>query len=420
MNRRQFLAISLGGLIGVTTNLWPRDAHAAIYATNSQRINTMNHAKTDSDEEAGRNIVLFLCGDVMTGRGIDQILAHPSEPRLHEPYITNALGYVKLAEGVNGPIPRSVDPTYIWGDAIAEFERVRPALRIINLETAVTQSDDYLLGKGIHYRMHPYNLSCITAADIDCCVLANNHVMDWGVAGLEETLIALRQQAIAYVGAGQNIKEARTPAMFKVANKGRVFVLAFGSATSGVPKAWAATVQRPGVNIFSELAADSVAVIVKQVKKIKQQDDVVIISLHWGGNWGYEIRTEERKFAHRLIDEAQVDVVYGHSSHHPKGMEVYKGKLILYGCGDFINDYEGIRGNAQYRSDLTLMYFVTLNPESGQLVGVEMVPMQIRKFQLHRATPKDAQWLGKVMDRESQRFGSRVIINEDDRFSLRL
>ncbi|MBA2483856.1 MAG: CapA family protein, partial [Nitrosomonas sp.] len=357
---------------------------------------------------------------VMTGRGIDQILAHPSEPTLHEPFMKSALGYVELAEGVNGPIPRTVDPTYVWGDAMAEFERVRPDLRIINLETAVTQSDDYLLGKGIHYRMHPYNLSCITAAGIDCCVLANNHVMDWGIAGLNETLIALREQAIACVGAGQNHNEARTPAMFKVANRGRVFVLAFGSATSGVPNEWTATVHRPGVNIFSELAAESVAVIENQVKKIKHHDDVVIISLHWGGNWGYEIRTEEREFAHRLIDEAQVDVVYGHSSHHPKGMEVYKGKLILYGCGDFINDYEGIRGNAQYRSDLTLMYFVTLKPENGQLVGVEMVPMQIRKFQLHRATPKDAQWLGKVIDRENQRFGRRVTINEDHRFFLKL
>jgi poly-gamma-glutamate capsule biosynthesis protein CapA/YwtB (metallophosphatase superfamily) len=419
MNRRQFLAISLSVLSGVTINLRQRNAHAASYATNSQLINTMNYAKTDPDE-AGGNIVLFFCGDVMTGRGIDQILAHPSKPTLHEPYMKSALGYVELAEGVNGPIPRSVDPTYIWGDAMAEFERVGPDLRIINLETAVTQSDDYLLGKGIHYRMHPYNLSCITAAGIDCCVLANNHVMDWGIAGLNETLIALREQAIACVGAGQNHNEARAPAMFKVTNRGRVFVLAFGSATSGVPNEWAATVHRPGVNIFSELAAESVAVIVNQVIKIKQQDDVVIISLHWGGNWGYEIRTEEREFAHRLIDEAQVDVVYGHSSHHPRGMEVYKGKLILYGCGDFINDYEGIRGNAQYRSDLTLMYFVTLNPENGQLVGVEMVPMQIRKFQLHRATPKDAQWLGKVMDRESQRFGRRVIINEDHRFFLKL
>lgn len=418
MNRRQFLAISLSGLSGVATNLWTREAHAANYATNSQRMNAMNHFKTDLDGKAGGNIVLFLCGDVMTGRGIDQILAHPSKPTLHEPYMKSALGYVELAERVNGPIPKSVDPAYIWGDAIAEFERVKPDFSIINLETAVTQSDDYLPGKGIHYRMHPYNLPCISTADIDCCVLANNHVMDWGIAGLNETLLALREQAIAYVGAGKNHKEAQTPVTFKVANKGRVLVFAFGSATSGVPKEWAATVHRPGVNIFSESAAASIADIINQVKKIKRQDDVVIISLHWGGNWGYEIRTEESEFAHRLIEEAQVDVVYGHSSHHPKGMEVYKGKLILYGCGDFINDYEGIRGNAQYRSDLTLMYFVTINPENGQLVGVEMVPMQIRKFQLHRATPKDAQWLGKVMDRESQRFGSRVIINEDHRLSL--
>ena len=155
-------------------------------------------------------------------------------------------------------------------------------------------------------------------------------------------------------------------------------------------------------------------------RKIKQHGDVVIVSLHWGGNWGYEIRAEQSEFAHRLIDEARVDVVYGHSSHHPRGMEVYKGKLILYSCGDFINDYEGISGHEQFRDDLTLMYFVSLKPKSGQLVGVEMVPMQIKKFQLHRASPEAAQWLGKVMDRESQHFGCRVMINRDCTFSLKL
>lgn len=334
--------------------------------------------------------------------------------------MTSALGYVALAESVNGSIPRSADPAYIWGDAIAEFDRVRPDFKIINLETAVTKSDDYWLDKGIHYRMHPCNLPCIAAAGIDCCVLANNHVLDWGIAGLEETLIALRKLNIAYVGAGRNDNEARASVMFDAASKGRVIILALGSETSGVPEEWAATTHRPGVNVFSERRAESAVLIANQVQKIKQPGDVVIVSLHWGSNWGYEIPAAQSEFAHRLIDEAQVDVVYGHSSHHPRGMEVYKEKLILYGCGDVINDYEGIGGHEQFRSDLTLMYFVTLKAGSGRLVGVEMTPMQIKKFQLRYASPKDAQWLGSVMNRESQRLGAGVMINKDDTLSLKL
>ena len=80
---------------------------------------------------------LFLCGDVMTGRGIDQVLPHPSDPLLHEGYASSALRYVELAERANGPIPRPVDFAYVWGDALTELERRRPDVRIVNLETAV-------------------------------------------------------------------------------------------------------------------------------------------------------------------------------------------------------------------------------------------------------------------------------------------
>jgi poly-gamma-glutamate synthesis protein (capsule biosynthesis protein) len=102
---------------------------------------------------------LFLCGDVMTGRGIDQILPHPGDPAIHEHHVTSAIGYVKLAENKNGPIPRRAAPSYIWGDALAEMERVQPQARIINSETAITRSEDWL-DKGINYRMHPDNVAC--------------------------------------------------------------------------------------------------------------------------------------------------------------------------------------------------------------------------------------------------------------------
>ncbi len=123
---------------------------------------------------------LFLCGDVMTGRGIDQALSHPVNPILYEPYVRDAREYIALAEKANGPIPRPLSVDYIWGDALRELERAGVDLRIANLETAVTSAQTPWPEKGIHYRMHPQNIGCLTSAKISACALANNHVLDWG------------------------------------------------------------------------------------------------------------------------------------------------------------------------------------------------------------------------------------------------
>ena len=164
-------------------------------------------------------ITLFLCGDVMTGRGVDQALPHPSDPILYEPHIKNAIAYVRLVEQTNGPIPTPLAFSYIWGDALAELERVAADVRIINLETSITRSGEYWKGKGIHYRMVPENIACITAAKIDCCALANNHVLDWGYAGLQDTLTALAKAGVKSPGAGRNRKEAEAPGVLEIAGK---------------------------------------------------------------------------------------------------------------------------------------------------------------------------------------------------------
>ena len=135
----------------------------------------------------GTEICIFLCGDVMTGRGIDQVLPHPVNPALYEPYVHDARDYVQLAEAANGPILRPVDFAYIWGDALEELQRAGTDVRIINLETSITCNEKPWPEKGINYRMNPKNVGCITAACIDCCCLANNHVLDWEYQGLAET-----------------------------------------------------------------------------------------------------------------------------------------------------------------------------------------------------------------------------------------
>ena len=364
-------------------------------------------------------IRLFLCGDLMTGRGVDQILPHPCAPHLFEPYMTSAKGYVELAEAAHGPIATPVDLAYVWGDALAVLERAAPHARIVNLETAVTTAEDAWPGKGIHYRMHPANVGCLGAARIDCCTLANNHVLDWGYAGLAETLATLHDAGIRTAGAGRDADEAAAPAVIETAAAQRVLVYAFGLDCAGVPLAWAAGTGRAGVNFLAELSARTAERISRQVLAAKRAGDVAVASIHWGGNWGYAIPRAHQDFARRLIDAGGVDLVCGHSSHHPQAIEVYRDKAILYGCGDFLNDYEGISGHESHRPDLCLMYLPSLEPATGRLVDCALMPMQIRGLRVRGASAIDAHWLREMLDREGAPFGTRVEPGDDGGLRLR-
>jgi poly-gamma-glutamate synthesis protein (capsule biosynthesis protein) len=363
-------------------------------------------------------VTIFLCGDVMTGRGIDQVLPHPSAPRIYEPYVRDARVYVGLGERAHGPIPKPVDFPYIWGDALGVLERMDPDLRMINLETAVTTSEDYWRGKGINYRMHPSNIACITAAGIDFASFANNHVLDWGYSGLKETIQTLETAGVRSAGAGENIHTAESPAVFEIDGKGRVVVFSFGSVTSGIPLEWAATEERPGVNVLKDLSGGTVARIAQAVQEVKRQGDIVVVSIHWGGNWGYGVPHRQRQFAHRLVEEAGVDLVHGHSSHHPRGIEVYQERAIIYGCGDLINDYEGIRGYEEFRADLSLMYFVSMDPATGKLAELRMTPTRMKNFRVSLASDEEARWLGTTLTREGLKLGTRVAFGEDNTLQL--
>jgi len=364
-------------------------------------------------------ITIFMCGDVMTGRGIDQVLPHPGDPIIHEPYVRSATGYVELAERTNGPISKPVSFSYLWGDALGVLERVNPDLRMINLETSITTSNDYWRGKGIHYRMHPKNIPCLTAAKIDYCSLANNHVLDWGYGGLAETLETLKHANINSAGAGQNLQEAEMPAVMEVEGKGRVIVFSYGLQSSGIPFSWAASEDSPGVNLLRSLSDPTVRHIKEQVDAVKQQRDIVVASIHWGSNWGYGIPSEQREFAHKLIDHACVDVIHGHSSHHVKGIEVHKERPIIYGSGDFLNDYEGISGYENFRDDLALMYFLSMDPSTGKLIHLHMTPIQIKHFRTNRASRVDALWLRDALNKEGKKFGTRVEMNQDNTLTLK-
>jgi poly-gamma-glutamate capsule biosynthesis protein CapA/YwtB (metallophosphatase superfamily) len=359
---------------------------------------------------------LFLCGDVMTGRGIDQALPHPVSPVLYEPYVRDACEYVQLAEKAHGPILRPLSFDYIWGSALRELKRAEVDFRIVNLETAVTSAEMPWPDKGIHYRMHPQNAGCLSAGGISACALANNHVLDWGYDGLSETLQTLDAVGIAHSGAGNDVEEAMQPAILEAAN-GRVLLFSFGSTTSGIPQGWKATSISPGVNLLDDLSEATAARVCDQMRTHQQPGDLIIASIHWGSNWGYEVPRKQIAFAHRLIEQG-VAIVQGHSSHHVKAIEVIKGRLILYGCGDFITDYEGISGYETFRGDLALMYLVELDPTNGKLTTARLVPMRMQRFRLERASASDAKWLCNLLDGLGQRFGTAARLEEDNSLTL--
>jgi poly-gamma-glutamate capsule biosynthesis protein CapA/YwtB (metallophosphatase superfamily) len=392
---------------------------AAVCAVAGPKVLAMQAAMKESLQSADKTrlLTLFLCGDVMTGRGIDQVLPHPGNPQLYEPYIRDARDYVRLAERTNGPVKQPVEFDYPWGDALAELERAVPDVRIINLETTITVSDRYL-PKGINYRMHPANISCLTAAGVDCCALANNHVLDWGFAGLQETLATLDVAGIRRAGAGRNLEEGMAPAVISVPGKGRVLVFSCGLESSGIGRRWAADSQQPGVHLLPDLSMTSVDTLAEQVRRIKRAGDIAIVSIHWGGNWDYSIPRLQRDFAHGLIDRAGIDVIHGHSSHHVKGIEVYKERPILYGCGDLLSDYEGITGHEEFRGELGLLYFLSLESATGRLQRFEMTPTRLRKLRINSASREEAQWLAEVLNREGRSLGSSAVLGEDLRLTL--
>ena len=355
---------------------------------------------------------LFLSGDVMTGRGIDQILRHPGDPTLYEGWARSAVDYVDLAEERGGPIPRAVDPSYIWGDALAILEESSASFRIINLETAITDDGDPWPGKGIHYRMHPDNAACISVAKVDCCTLANNHVLDWSYRGLEQTVSSVRGAEAMVAGAGLVSFAAEEPAVLGAGEGRRVVVVALGTQSSGIEPSWRALPDRPGVAL-TVLSSSDVDTVAGRVAGVTRPGDVVVASIHWGHNWGFRVPLSHQMFAHDLIDRAGVHIVHGHSSHHPMGIEVYRGRPILYGCGDLINDYEGISGHEAYRPDLRFLYLVEMETGSGRLVRLELVPMLIHRFQLGMAASEERHWLMETLNREGERLGTSVELSGD-------
>ena len=391
-----------------------------------------------------KSVKLGFTGDVMIGRAIDRILPDHVNGKLYEHCVKHSDRYIELAERANGELPRkeirSKGQRYIWGDLLNELKN-GPNCLIINLETTLTTHEEPNRKKSIHHRAHPKNCNTLKIAGVNIATVANNHILDWNEEGLKETLSSLDHAGILYAGAGRNREEALNPTIVtvKVSTREplkvkqetqdvRVKVSAYGFVSADIPIDWAAGDSKYGINIIENptiTKARSIAKLMEdkltltggilETSRGQQQRTIKVVSLHWGPTWDWNIPEQQQTFAHTLIDHG-VDVVVGHSSHHIKGIEVYKGKLIAYGLGDFINDYEGIteQGYEEFRNDLCCFYMPTIDTSNGNLLYLDIIPCKIKHLRVQRATiPDDIDWIYRIICREGQKFGTSCHITKD-------
>jgi len=201
------------------------------------------------------------------------------------------------------------------------------------------------------------------------------------------------------------------------AGNGRLLLFSFGSRTSGIPEDWKASSISLGVNLLDDFSEATAARVADQIRAYQQPGDLIMASIHWGSNWGYEIPCDQIAFAHCLIEEG-IAIVHGHSSHHVKAIEVFNGRLILYGCGDFLTDYEGISGYEMFRGDLALMYLIEIDSHNGELITARLAPMRMRQFRLERASAADAKWLCNLLNELGRQFATNTHLEKNNNLTL--
>lgn len=347
--------------------------------------------------------IIFQGGDNMLGRAVQLTLpfqspgdAEISDSQTAEDYLESIVDLNELdsirQQNLKGG-------RYLWGDLPKDLGE---DVRVLNLECAPTLTVDVTEnpGKGILYHCNLYNVPIVLSGFRAPLVLslANNHSLDMGRTLFEDETLRFKNRFLENaIGIGSTVKEATKPMRV-----GKFTIYAFGAGCSGVPSSWGATRTQSGIGYLPPInSTQNVNLAFDMVKQsIFKSDDCVCISIHWGPNWaesqddGQNFRVE---LAHRLIDELGVDLIYGHSSHHIRGIELYKGKLILYGCGDLINDYEQIQSRLGDKlMEAGALFVVDLDDATYDLKSLDLIPIEIVKLQTRLISDPDK--IQKVID----------------------
>ena len=313
---------------------------------------------------------IALVGDVMLGRLVDERLRH---------------------EG----------PAHPWGDALPLLAQAD--LRFANLECVLADDGPPWPGKRFHFRSDRKNVASLEAAGVDVVSLANNHVLDHGVEAMREMLPLLDEHGILHTGAGPDAEAARRPAVCTRAGTAVGF-LAFTDNEPG----WAAGPASPGVHhVPVDLADDRARDLLQLVRRTRERTGLLVVSAHWGPNWGAQVPPEHRAFAHALV-EAGADVVFGHSPHVFRGVEVHHGRPVVYGAGDFVDDY-AVRPDE--RNDQSFVFL--LDVRDGLPRRPRLHPTVIEDLRARTATA-EARGIARRMERLSAALGTRCTWRDDE------
>ena len=336
----------------------------------------------------------------MLGRLIDQMFdQHVDEPE--EARIANSFrrSNAELSNyGPNSP----------WGSTLPLLHAAD--LNVLNLETSATTHPTKWPNKVFNYRMHPANISALQAAKISYVGLANNHTLDFSEPGLLETVQTVKNTGIAYAGAGETKDEATQPAILHLpasdrGSKHETYIW----AAADHPRDWARVSTFHSIDYTKQTRQRLRDLITRPATP---SPALKIFSVHWGPNYSWQPAEEIQDLAHFLIDECGVDIIHGHSSHHVQGIEQYKGKLIIYGCGDFVDDYALV---TDYRNDLSAIWQVTVEETHDderplRLRTLTIHPTKIERFavRLLEAQEADFQWVNDKITKLSAELGSTV------------
>lgn len=316
------------------------------------------------------------------------------------------IGDVMLGRGVNNAL-KTMHPNEVWGDVLPHL--MQADLRIVNLECALTTHNRPWSRnwKMFHFHADPNAVRVLQSARIDACSLANNHILDFEERGLLDTLHTLKVAGIRHAGAGVDAREAAAPVLFDVhgASPRRVALLAY---TDNEPD-FAADARHPGTNYLEiSLQEETLTRVADGIARARAQGaDLMVFSNHWGANFVERPSPFFRSFARRVI-ELRADIYYGHSAHICQGIEIYRGKPILYDTGDFIDDYAV---DPMLRNDRSCLFKVMF--EGGQLQRIELIPVTLEVAHVALARSEDFEAISARMEMLCAEFGNRLMRRDD-------
>lgn len=308
------------------------------------------------------------------------------------------IGDVMLGRGVAEEIALR-PPNSFWGDTLPLLRQAD--LVVAGLECAITTHPVpwTRTPKVFHFRAPPAAVDVLRTAGVRMVALANNHTLDYEVAGLLDTIASLDAAGIAHAGAGPNLAAARRPAIVETAGL-RVGMIACTDNEPG----WAAGPDQPGTNYLAIRPEQPTLQVVEQAAADAraQGAQVVLLSLHWGPNMRSRPPRHFRQFARAALERG-VDVIYGHSAHIFQGVEVARGKPILYDTGDFLDDYAV---DPLLRNDQSLIFFADVDAQGVRELW--LVPVRLGYTVVNRASGADLEGICARMHDLSAELGTTV------------